>query len=594
MVSLAPPSAGPTAPGGPKLKSSSFTAGDNRFSLFSGGSLLIALAFAFLALYPIGIVLFRLLFADGRLNTELFVRLINEPGLPRLLLNTVVLVLAGGVLAVVGGSVLAWLVERTDAKIKWIGTILPLLPFLLPSIVGIIGWTTLLAPVTGFINTALRGLLGLVGITIAEGPLDIYTWYGMIFVYGLYMTPFTFLLVQAGLQNMDSHLEEQARVSGAGLLRTLRTVTIPAVLPSLGAAMLLTVWFGFAFFSGPAILSSRAGIDVLAKRIVEVLTFTYPPDFGAAVGLSTFMLLAVAIAWWLQSRVLRKSTFATISGRGRATDIELGKWRWLGRLVIIGYVVVSSVLPVLALLWIALRGYWSTNLTLEGLSFIQFKQVLFEDAFTSKSLSTSLQLAVVGATIGMLAAAIIARFVQSSQNRLGRLVDVLVKVGAPIPAIVLGVGVLLAFGGAPFFLSGTFIILLIAYLAHFLPQATVNADAAAAQISPQLLEASHISGAGDARTFIRISLPLMLPGLIAGWALLFLWMLGELNASVILASTSSPVIGFQIYSLFNQGFYGRLAALAIVMLIINIAVVGGASLLARWIRGGRGRIRASS
>src|SRR5690606_89078 len=134
----------------------------------------------------------------------------------------------------------------------------------------------------------------------------------------------------------------------------------------------------------------------------------------------------------------------------------------------------------------------------------------------------------------------------------------------------LGVGFLLAFGGAPFFLSGTFLILLLAYMAHFLPQATVNADAAAAQVSPQSLEASHISGAGDARTFMKISLPLMLPGLIAGWALLFLWMLGELNASVILASTSTPVIGFQIYSLFNQGFYGRLAALAIVMLIINI------------------------
>src|SRR5690606_1072868 len=156
--------------------------------------------------------------------------------------------------------------------------------------------------------------------------------------------------------------------------------------------------------------------------------------------------------------------------------------------------IITCVLPVLALLWVALRGYWSSDFTLEGLSLNQFYIVLFQDALTARSITNSLVLAAVGATIGMLIAAIIARFVQSSAGRTGRIVDVLVKIGAPIPAIVLAVGVLLAFGGQPFMLGGTLVILIIAYLAHFLPQATVNADAAAAQVGPQLLEASHISG----------------------------------------------------------------------------------------------------
>lgn len=593
MVNLVvKPSGPPPVQDSKRSRRQSFKTGDNRFSLFSGGSLVLALLFALVALYPIGQVLFRLFFDGGHLNSDLFAKIVTAPGLLELLLNTVLVVLAGGILAVVGGSILAWLVVRTDAKIKWIGDVLPLLPFLLPPIVGIIGWSTLLAPGTGFINSALRGLLGLVGINLTQGPLDIYSWGGMIFVYGLYMMPFTFLLVAAGLQNMDSQLEEQARVNGAGIFRTLWTVTIPAVGPSLGGAMLLTVWFGFAFFSGPAVLSTRSGIDVLANRIVHLLTFSYPPDIGMAVGLSTFMLLAVGLAWWLQARVLRRSNFVTISGRGKSTEIELGRWKWVGRLLIIGYIVISSVLPVLALLWIALRGFWSTKLSFENISFNSFIQV-FQDSFTSQALVNSLGLAVVGATIGMFVAAIIARFVQSSNGWLGRLVDVLVKIGAPIPAIVLAVGVVLAFSGAPFSLNGTFVILLLAYLAHFLPQATVNADAAAAQISPQLMEASHISGAGDARTFAKISLPLMLPGLIAGWVLLFLWMLGELNASVILAGTANPVIGSQIYSLFNQGFFGRLAALSIILLVINVAVVTLAGLLGRWLRGGRVQVKSS-
>jgi iron(III) transport system permease protein len=174
---------------------------------------------------------------------------------------------------------------------------------------------------------------------------------------------------------------------------------------------------------------------------------------------------------------------------------------------------------------------------------------------------------------------------------MGRAVDVLIKVGAPIPAIVLAVGLLVGVGGEPFFLAGTFMILLLAYIGHFLPQATVNGDVAAAQVGPQLVEASHISGAGDGRTFMRISLPLMLPDLIAGWALLFLWMFGEFNASVILSGVNTPVVGLQMYNLYEQGFYGRLAALAIVVLVICTAVVAAATFIARLIRGGRPKVK---
>lgn len=561
----------------------------DRLSAFAVVSVVIAVGFALLAIYPIGKVLSQLFIVDGTLSFGLLGRIISEPGVLLLLRNTTLLVLGGGIVAVVFGAILAWLVVRTDARIPFISHLLPLLPFLLPAIVGIIGWTVLLAPGSGFLNVFFRWILSFVGLELTEGPIDIYSWGGLIFVYGLYMMPFTFLLVAAGLEQMDSQLEEQARVSGAGLLKTLWTVTIPSVGAHLGAAMLLTIWFGFAFFSGPAILGTRAKIPVLSVRIVDLLTFTFPPQTGVAVGLSGFMLVAVAVAWYMQTRLLRGSRFATVGGRGKASTIELGRWRWLGKSVVIGYVVMTCVLPVLALLWLAVRGFWSAELTLEGLSLNQFRDVLFRDPFTSRALMNSAQLAVVGATIGMLCAAIIARYVQTSTTWAGRWIDALVKVSAPVPSVVLAVGFLLAFGGPPFYLIGTFLMMLGAYVTHFIPQATVSADAAAAQVGKELSEASHISGGGDARTFFRISLPLMLPGLMAGWALLFLWMLGEFNASVILASVSNPVIGFQIYSLYQQGFYGRLAALSIVLLAVNAIVVSLVFVLGR-----RARIGATA
>lgn len=560
----------------------------SRFTLFSGISLALAIVFMLLAMYPILSVIAGLFFTDGTFNPgAVFSHVLGLPGLWQMLLNTLVIVVVSGAIAVVCGSVLAWLVVRTDARIRWLGGILPLLPFVLPALVGTMGWAMLLSPKTGLVNILIRNVLSPLGVHLDQGPLDVYSYGGMIFVYTIYMIPFTFLLVSAGLENSDAQLEEQSRVSGGGVLRTLFRVTIPSVRPSLGAAMLLTVFFGFAFFAGPAVLSTTSGIDILSVRIANILSFSYPADTAGAVGLSTFMLVAVAIVWWIQTRVLRRSNYATINGRGKATEIHLGKLRWLGRLVIILYALIAVVLPFLALLWVSFRGFWSFDWDFTTLSLTQYTTVLFGDAFSSTALITSLLLALLGATVGMFVAAIIARFVRSSPGRVGRAVDILIKVGAPIPAVVLGVGVLLAFGGAPWHLGGTFGILLLAYLVHFMPQATVNADAAAAQVGPQLMEASHISGGGDGRTFLRISLPLMLPDLIAGWSLLFLWMLGELNASIILAGTSNPVLGEQMYLLYFQGYFGKLAALAIIVTIISVIVLLGANLLARRLRGGR-------
>lgn len=543
-----------------------------RLTPFSAISLLLSLAFAALALYPIVRVLTRLFVQDGRLDLTPIREVFDQPDLMSLIGNTVVLVVCGGLLAAGSGSILAWLTQRTDARIPVISEAVPLLPFLLPPIAGTIGWTLLLSPGAGFINVALRNLADVVGITIKEGPLDIYSWWGMIFIYALYMTPFTYLMVVAGLRNMDSQLEEQARVCGAGVFRTIRRVTIPAIRPNVGAALLLTVWFGFAFYSGPVIIGSRADIDVLAVRVVRLLTFTYPPQTGLAVGLSAFMLIAVGAAWYMQVRLLRNARHATIGGREKQTVIALGRWRWLGRLVILGYVAVASILPIGALLWVSLRGYWSAKFDLKGLSLRPFRD-MFDDLLTRRALINSFKLAVVGATVGMLVAAVISLFVQRSKSRLGRFVDATVKAPAPIPSIIVAVGFVLALSGPPFNLNGTFLILLLAYLVLYMPQASIAADAAAAQVGIGLTEAAHVSGAGGGRTFLRINLPLMLPGLVAGWALLFVWMLGELNASAILAGSNNRVVGFQLLDTFVHGSYARLASLAIVLTAVNMIAV---------------------
>ncbi len=545
-----------------------------RLTPFEATAWIVGFALMGLATYPLLKVLQRLFWVDGSLTLEPIQATLDQPDLWSLMYNTIVVVFVSGFLALVGGSLLAWLNERTDARIGAFTDSLPLVPFLLPPVAGAIGWVLLTSPGAGYLNVVLRDVLGWFGIEITRGPLDIYSWYGLIFVFVVYQVPFVFLLMSAGLRTMDVGLEEQSRVCGASWFRTMRSVTLPALMPSIGGAVLLMAWQGFAIFSLPAIVGGPADIELLSVRIVRVLTYTYPPEIDVAVGLSAVVVVFVGVTWYLQSRLLRSGRFATIGGKGEAGGVQqLGRWRWPVRLVMLSYVVIAAVLPIAALVLVSLSGFWTSSIDWGGLSLDTIRETVFDNPMTYRALSNSLRLGVSGATIGMVAAALVAVVIVRSRSKLGRVVDAGIKMPASISNIVLAVGFLLAFSGPPFNLRGTFLILLLGYIALYLPQGSVAADAAAGQVDDQLAEASLVSGARKGRTFWRIQLPLMIPGLVAGWALLFARMTGDLTASALLSGTRNPVVGFRILDVYQNGSYAEVASLATVLVAVTGTVV---------------------
>lgn len=538
----------------------------------------VAIVVAALCVAPIVRVVARLVWDDGHLDLSPITDTLAIDDLGSLVVNTVVLVVASSAIALAVGSLLAWANERTDARVGALTDSLPLLPFLLPPVAGAIGWVLLLSPRSGFLNVWTRDVAGWLGLGLGDGrsgPLDIFSWYGLIGVMAIYQIPFVFLMVSAGLRSIDSDLEEQARICGAGAMRTLRTVTLPAIRPSLGAAVLLMAWQGFAIFSLPAIIGGPAEIETVSVRMVRVLSFTFPPETGIAVGLSGILMVFVGVTWYLQSRALRSSRFASVGGKGQhVVRRRLGAWRWPARALMVGYVLIASILPMFALAIVCLNGFWSPNIRWGDLGFDALRESVFDNPVTRRALTNSLRLGVVGATIGMVIAALVAVVVTRSNSKIGRVVDASIKLPASISNIVLAVGILLVFAPAPFNWSGTVIILLLGYLVLYLPQGSVAADTAASQVSPELTEASAVSGAGRGRTFRRIQIPLMLPGLIAGWALLFARMAGDLTASAILSGTRNPVVGFRILEEYTNGSYADVAALATVLVTITVVVIG--------------------
>lgn len=543
---------------------------------------LVVAFFALLALYPLSLVVLRLFFANGQFDGGALREAFTQPGLAELLFNTIAVVGISAALALVVGSAMAWINERTDAGMGVVSETLPLVPFLLPPIAGAIGWVLLLSDRAGLLNALLRWLLGFVGLRLTTGPLNIYSWPGLVFVYTIYAIPYVYLLVSAGLRNVDSSLEEQSRVCGSGPLRTMRLVTIPAVRPSLGAAFLLLVWFGFSLYSVPAVIGAGARIEVLPVRLVNLLTFTYPPEMAKAIGLGIIVVLAVGAAWLVQARILASGQHAAIGGKGhKVAPIELGRWKWAARSVILAYILVAAVLPLVGLLLVSLNGFWTPNIRWTRLGFDTFREVFSEDGVTVTALRNSLLLGIAGATIGIAASALISLFVRDRGKGTGRAIDALIKLPASISTIVLAVGFILAFSGPPFRLNGTFLILLLAYLALYLPQGSIAADAAASQVGRELTEASRMAGARAGTTLRRISLPLMLAGLAAGWALLFVRMIGDLTASAILAGTNNPVVGFRILEVYQSGSFATLATLSTVLTLISTLVIVALMLVSR-------------
>jgi iron(III) transport system permease protein len=332
----------------------------------------------------------------------------------------------------------------------------------------------------------------------------------------------------------------------------------------------------------PSVLAQGSGIDIMSVQIVTLLTADFPPAYGPAIVLSLIMVGFVGVAWYAQTRILRRGRHSMVGGRARqAARASLGRWKWPVRALLIGYIGVVTVLPPIALLLVAMSGFWNPDINWSHLSFAPFRQAIFDNPQTLLALKDSLGLATAGATIAMIAAGLVSVLLVRSRGKLLRTADGALKLPVIVSHVVLAIGFVLAFAGAPFNLGGSWLILCITYVVLFMPQGTLATDAAAGQVGRELTEASQISGGGGWRTFRKVFLPLMMPSLAAGWAMLFVFILGDLEVSSLLAGASNPTIGMQALSLYDQGGYADVAALALVLVVVSTAIVAVVFTLAR-------------
>jgi iron(III) transport system permease protein len=541
-------------------------------SLFGIGVATLTASVMVLILYPVSRMFARVMFIEGQFRTDAFREVVGSPWFVGVWAQTLSTIAIAGSIALVLAGVFAWLNERTNASIGPLGDLLPLFPLLVPTIALAIGWTFLASPRIGFVNVFLNRTVNT--WLPLELQFDIFTRRGLIFLYVLYFVPFAYLPITAAFRNSDPSLEEASRVSGAGILRTLRKVSLPVVAPAvLGGALLISIT-GLWLFSVPVVIATRAGIDILSVRIVRMLTYQFPPRFESAIVLSIFMMAILVVVWSIQRRVIRKGNYGTISGKSAKTHrLDLGVWRWPARMVIFAYLALVAVLPVAALLTVALQPFWTPDIDFSTFTLRNFQNVLITNNTTRRAFRTSATLGALGGFVVMLLTTVLAIYGAKVRGWRENAIDGVAKLPATLSNLVIAVGFLIAFAGPPFRLHATFTLLLVAYVVIYMPQASVQSTTAVSQVGRDLKEASAVSGASQGRTLRKIILPLVTPGFALGWALVFSLMVGDLAASTLLAGSRTPVLGFVMLDIYEQGTFGLLAALAATVSFMTSSVV---------------------
>jgi iron(III) transport system permease protein len=536
----------------------------------------VILLLCFLIVYPAAILLERSFRDDdGALSWVWYLQAYTNDRNLAAIVNTIIVATGSALLAAVSGTLLAWAVVRTDMPGRRLIEMASIVPFISTSFIGALAWILLGSPETGLINQFWRFLGNEAAL------INIFSLEGIIFVIALYEMPFVFLMVGGALRSMDPALEEASLSSGAGLWRTTTRVTLPLVLPAILASSLLVFVLAAEQFGVPAVLGTPARIRVLTTSIVATNTF-YPPQHGLGAALCVTLLVIALVGLWLQRRALADRSFTTVGGKGsQPRRIALGPFRWLLLGICCLYLLLAVVLPFSTIFLSSIRTLWTADFRWEQFTLANYHWILFEYPSTLRAIRNSLFLAVIGATVTILLCALIS-FLSLRTRLPGRSVlDYLSMLPLGFPGVVLAYGLLQVWINPPLVLYGTIWILFIAYLTRYLPIGVRATSATLVQIHHELEESSLSCGASWFQTFRRVTLPLLKPGIIAGWILLFIAFSRELSASILLYAPGTEVLSVVLYDLQQNGQFREISALAFIQIAASILLV----LVAKWLSG---------
>ena len=535
---------------------------------------LLAIGVGFLVLSPVLQLQWRA-FLDGG---SAFVRMQDLPRIGTTLGTTIVLAILSSILAVLMGTLLAWCASMLPQRVRRIGELAPLLPLVVPAVAAVTGWIFLLSPRVGYLNMALRSLPGL--DRLEEGPFDIYSVTGIIIITGMLLSSFVYVFVFTGLKNMGQELEAAAAACGASPTMRFFTITLPLLRPSIIFTTGVVFLLGLGQFTAPLLLGRTAKIDVLTTEMFY-LTERFPVDFGLGAALG-FPILALGLMVVLFQKLAlgEQRRFVVVSARSKYNVRET---RWWAAVVIGLYLLVTTVLPLLALIYVSVSPFWTGSLIVPELTLRHWSSVLGNRGLVD-AIWTSVKTSVIGIAI-LIPLGFFMAFALLQSTRITKpvrmAIDLFATLPIAVPASLMGFGLLFVYSQPPIQIYGTTAVLVVTYVTLMIGHSTRLQFTTLVATGQEFLEASKTSGAGPIRSLFQVMLPMCRKGIAATAALTFVLLFHEFSASLMVRSARTQVIGSVMYDVWAGGIYSQVAVLALIMVVVTVIGV----CIAGWLGG---------
>lgn len=491
--------------------------------------------------------------------------------------NSLMIAVSAALIATLIASVLALIAQRTNLRIAKLIPALLWAVLLVPTYVVSVGWEEILS------SGNLFSQIGLVTPVVRSallGPV------GIVLILGFSGVPFAYFAMAPAIVGMGRRFEEAARIHGAGVARTTRTVA-PIILPAIFAAMIIVFAESIGDFGVASTIAANANIPVATTNIMAAIG-TFPTNFPEAAAVGWFLVITLAIVLTFQNWLLRKKNYAVLSGRVSFAPRSrpVGLRRTALNLFAYGFFTVTLVIPAIgAVFSTLLKPYTSfswSNLNVQAYVDVFTKQSIMQPIFVS------LKMSVITATLTVILGVAVAKVLTSPRpGWTGRLTDAVLVSSVALPALVLAAGFIFVFN-LPFTvhlginLYGTMILLGMGYLAISLPSNSRVLIGPIGQIDGSLMAAGRIHGAHQLRAFRKCVLPLIAKSLLWAWLLSFAATFGELPTSVMLAPTGVRTMATAILSSFQAYNFAMATAFSVVQMVIVLSVIATASLIFRF------------
>ena len=532
--------------------------------------IVILIVVAFLVIFeviPLSYLLIRSLFPKGSFSLESFKRVYTYDLNWTALINTLVISGLTTLFGVILAFPLAFLVGRTDMYGKKFFRTLFVTTYMVPPYVGAMAWLRLLNPNAGVLNKFLMQIFNL-----PKAPFNIYTVGGIVWVLTCFYYPYAFITISRAMEKMDPSLEEASKISGASPLKTLMTITIPMMTPSIIAAGLLVFVASASAFGIPSIIGAPGQIYTVTTRIIDFVHIGSDEGLNDAMVLAVFLMVIANIVLYITTFVIGKRQYITMSGKStRPNIVELGKWRMPITVIISIFSFFVVILPFVTVALTSFTVNMGKPISLSNMSMSAWNKV-FSRASILSSTKNSIIAGLAAAFFGIMISCIMAYLLQRTNVKGKRIPDFLITLGSGTPSVTIALALIISMSGKfKINIYNTLTIMIIAYMIKYMLMGMRTVVSAMSQVHPSLEEAAQISGANWLRMLKDVTLPLIGASIVAGFFLIFMPSFYELTMSTLLYSSNTKTIGYELY--IYQTYHSQQVASALATAILLFVII---------------------